>query len=227
MVFTHCSPRRRRRKLVGAALTLSLVFGGASVAGAQSDPSDVDTSATVGSGGGTAPNIECTWALNDVDHNWTGLPGVRQRRRHPDGPDAPGGVTDAHRASPSGSREAGRRLDRCDRREAERARRPDVRVRRAVGGRRSNSPTNTIVRWDVYHPDGSPEGAGRRHTLHDDDRPLRGSAGMFQAAVATGQVTSRRTEQHHFRVPEPAQEPLLRRVPDLEAPAVRLVPHRG
>ena len=191
MVFTHCSPRRRRRKLVGAALTVSLVFGGASVAGAQQDPSDVDTSATVGSGGGTAPNIQCAWALNDIDHNWTNFMQYGNDDDHPDGPNAPAGVTDGAPCVADGVL-ADQEDGWTDVIEVKPNAHdlPTLAYVELWAAVTSNSPSSTIVRWDVYHPDGTPKVQidGTRYTT--DPTRCAGPTGMLNAAVSTGQMTS-------------------------------------
>ncbi len=191
MVFTQRSPDRRRRRIVGAALTLTLVLSGATVAGADPDPPDVDTSATVGSGGGTAPTIQCAWALNDANHNWTDSMQYGNDDDAPDGPNAPAGNTDAAPCVASGvaAAQATNWTDVIEVKPNAHDQ-PTLAYVELWAAVSSNSPSSTIVRWDVFHPDDSPKVQvdGTRYTT--DPTRCTGPAGMFGAAVTTSQMTT-------------------------------------
>jgi hypothetical protein len=171
-----------------------VVVGTASGAAAAADPPEVDTTAEVGGAGGTTPVIECGWALNDVDHNWAADPTLQdygQDDDSPDGPDAPSGNTDAAPCVASGVA-AAQANDWTDVIGVKPNAHDDptqayVELWAAVS---SNSPANTIIRWDVYHPDESfkVQVDGTRYTT--DSTKCVGPTGMFTAAVATGQVTT-------------------------------------
>jgi len=186
---------RRRRRWSGAMLAFAALAASASAASAQTE---VDTQAEVGGGGTTTPVIECGWALNDVDHNWTADPTLQdygQDDDAPDGPNAPAGNTDAAPCVVSGDQ-----ATQADGWTDVIAVKPNahdeptfafVELWAAVS---SNSPQNTIVRWDVYHPDDSfkVQIDGTRYTT--DPTRCFGPTGMYGAAIATGQLTTAATE---------------------------------
>jgi hypothetical protein len=64
----------RRGRIVALAGGLTLLAGGFTVpAVAQTTSQNVTTGANVG-GSASAPVIECAWALNDYNHDWSGSP---------------------------------------------------------------------------------------------------------------------------------------------------------
>lgn len=193
MQFTQRAPTRTRHRVASGALVAAFILCGASIAAAGPDPGDVDTSATVGSSSGTPPTIQCAWALNDVDHNWASAPPMNYGNDDdaPDGPNPPAGNSDPAPCVASGSA-AAQAPGWSDMIEVK----PNahdlptfayVELWAAVS---SNSPSSTIVRWDVYHPDGSfkVQVDGTRYTT--DPSRCGGPSGMFSAAIATGQMTS-------------------------------------
>ena len=180
--------RRRLALLTGVALAAG---GMISVpAGATTTPSgDAGTAASVG-GGANTPVIECGWALNDADHNWNAT-GEKMQYGQDDDPVANPGA-------PCASDGAGGATM------ADNVKVPVIHVKPNAhddptqafvelwGAVTSSNPAGTIVYFDVYHPDGSlkVQVDATRYANSATPGLCAGPTGMFDAAKATGQLTT-------------------------------------
>jgi hypothetical protein len=177
-----------------AIAAAALVGGLASPAAAQ----DATSGATVGGGGGT-PIIECGWALNDTDHNWTSTPKMQYGQDDSAlNPGAPCVASGDVATMPDGSA-ANPMIHVLPN--------PDDNPSQAfveLWGAVTSSVASPIVYWDVFHPGAANDGSGSFKVQIDGTKfassstpdncygpQNSGAAGpMWSAAVATGQVTS-------------------------------------
>jgi hypothetical protein len=183
----------RKHRVLGALLALAVAIGTGSAALAQTEPPDLSagTTANAGGDGVTTPIIECTWALNDVNHDWTDFQQYGNDDDHPDGPDAPTGVTDNTPCAADGAR--AKQADGWTDLIAVLPNASDLPTQAYVelwAAVDSNNTAGTIVRWDVYHPDGSPKVQvdGTRYSTSTE--LCTGPTGMFAAAIANGIIST-------------------------------------
>lgn len=174
----------RRRRGGAIAIAVGLMAAGLVAAPTALAQSDVDTSANVG-GGSAAPIIECSWALNDSNHNWTDFMNYGLD-------DAPSNVAGFPCIA------AGDAATQAD------GAFPTIQVRpnasdlpteayvelwAAVD---SNNPAATIVYFDVDHPDGTQKTQVEATLYASSSQPANceGPAGMFDAAAGNGLITA-------------------------------------
>ena len=161
----------------------------AGAANGNGSPSDAGTAAAVG-GGANTPVIECGWALNDTDHNWSSTPEKMQYGQDDDAV--------ANPSFPCQSDGAGAAIM------ADNLTAPLIHVKPNAhdeptqayvelwGAVTSSNPAGTIVYFDVFHPDGSfkVQVDATRYASSTTPALCAGPSGMFTAAQATGQLTS-------------------------------------
>jgi hypothetical protein len=156
---------------------------------------DAGTTAVVG-GGANVPVVECAWALNDVDHNWSGP--VLMQYGQDDSTATPGSpcVVDGDGAKQLNNNPVPmiHVLPNAD----------DSPTQAWVelwGAVTSSNTANTIVYWDIYHPGPNGDGTGSFKVQVDGSRYADSSSPgkcnddtvtgpMFGAAKSTGQMTT-------------------------------------
>ena len=174
--------RRHRRHAIAAVVALAASSVVVATTATAQAADDADTYAEVGSSG-TPPVIECSWALNDVDHDWNTLmdyglddnPGLLAN--YPCVEDG-SAATQPDNAYPTIQVLPNAHDDPTE---------AYVELWAAVT---SNSP-NTNVYFDVYHPDGSfkVQIDGTRYANSSNPAECVGPPGMFDAAAANGLIT--------------------------------------
>lgn len=170
--------------LTGAALLGAVTMGGGAAA---QTADDADTSATVG-GNSNAPVIECAWALNDADGNWSGTPPMQY------GPDDDPSANPGFPCQPVGGAAAmpnpfGTPVIHV----LPNAHDEPTLAWVELWGAVTSSASGLEVYWDVYHPDGTHKVQidGTRYAAPGINSPAcNGPTGMFGAAQATGQLAS-------------------------------------
>ena len=174
--------KRRRGSVI--AIAVGLFAAGLATAPTALAQSEVDTSAEVG-GGTDAPTIECSWALNDTNHDWGDL-----MNYGPD--DAPGNlagfpcVADGDAATqPDGAFPTIQVRPNASDSPTE----AYVELWAAVS---SNNPAATVVYFDVDHPDGTQKTQVEATRYADSSLPGQcvGPTGMFDAAAGNGLLTA-------------------------------------
>jgi hypothetical protein len=182
-----CTTVSRHRWQKRAALVLGLGFAavGVTVSPAAAAPGDVDTSANVG-GASTAPVIECGWALNDADHDWTNL---MQYGADDDPLQGPNPSFPCVQSGDTAAQVQGARRMIQVRPNAHDD--PTEAYVELWGAVTSNAPSGTGVYFDVYHPDGTfkVQIDGSRYASSANPAACTGPAGMFQAATGNGEMT--------------------------------------
>lgn len=171
-----------------AAAGLTLLAAFVAVPSASADSSDLldaDTTANIPTGGGgSVPVIECGWALNDVDGNWdTGM----QYGQDDEPLLTPGYPCQADGSTAVQTEGAGPMIHVLPNAHDE-----PTEVFIELWGAVTSNTTGTVVYWDVYHPDESfkVQVDGRRYASSFNAEYCGGPGGMFDAAVATGQMTT-------------------------------------
>jgi hypothetical protein len=179
------TPQARSRRawaLIGGALLLGGGFASTPAFAGDS----ASTGATVGSSG-TAPKIECGWALTDANHSWLGATKMQY------GDDDSPGVGAGSPCTASG----------------EKATMPDVYSVKLIDikpnahdepsqayvelwGAVDVMNANTKVYFDVYHPDNSPKTQidASKYASQTNPTACNGPNNMFAAAQLTGQLTA-------------------------------------
>ncbi len=171
--------------LVGGVALLGLALVGPPALAADPPPSGA--AANVG-GNATAPRIECAWALNDSDKTWASAPKMQY------------GLDDTPSATPGSPCQAS----------GEEAAMPSTVTAPLIHvkpnahdepteqyvelwGAVDTATDNPVVYFDVYHPDGTKKtqiDATKYASEANQGSGCTGPAGMFAAAVSTGQLTS-------------------------------------
>jgi hypothetical protein len=190
MTQTEQSRHRTRRRL--ALLTgLALVAGGAAASPASANGNGgIDSGSTTDVGGNAqAPIIECSWALNDVDHNWKSTP--KMTYGLDDDPVADAGfpcVDDGAGAATMPSNYTSSSMIVVKPNADDDPSEAYVELWGAV----SSSNANPIVYFDVYHPDGTLKAQidATQYANSSNPSACDGPTGMFQAALDNKELTS-------------------------------------
>jgi hypothetical protein len=166
---------------------------------------NASTGASVGSSG-TAPKIECAWALNDVDHDWTSAPKMTYGQ---DDSSASAGLpcvaTTAN--DPSGVGQAkmtgnpyGTKVIDVKPNAHDEINGYASEAWVELWGGISTNQANPVVYFDVFHPDGTPKTqvdatkyADASMVTEGVNTRCDGPKGMFNAAQSTGQLTQQAT----------------------------------
>jgi hypothetical protein len=176
---------RRRGLLIASAMGLVASTLTVAAAGAAAPDESIGTGASLG-GGGTAPVIECAWALDDTDANWNSSPQMTYGALD-DNPSVGGGfpcVADGVAATQiDGAQNTIQVLPNADDNPTEKW----VELWAAV---RSTASATTVY-FDVYHPDGSFKVQIDGTKYADSSVPERclGPAGMFDKAQGDQLIT--------------------------------------
>ncbi len=179
------------KKGIGLAFVLALLAAALTVAPAAAD--DVPTDANV-SGSLDAPTIECTWVLPDQNGYW---PDGMQY-----GGDDSGASTDLPCTAPSPTSKAGPNDGANNLIQVEPNAHDEtifgpslqwIEIWSAIDEELENE---TIVAFDVYHPDGSLKAniPATRLEVSPDQKHCDTPGGMLGAAQGTGQLTSTATQ---------------------------------
>ncbi len=181
----------RRGRIVALAGGLTLLATGLTVpAMAQTTGQNATTGANVG-GGVLAPIIECAWALNDANHNWTtstAAPNLMQYGQDDSSASAGSPCVD------DGSGQAKMTSNPYTTKVIDvKPNAHDVPTEQWVelwGAITSNNSSPNVY-FDVYHPDGTLKVQIDASKYADSSMPTRcvGPDGMFAAAQSTGQLT--------------------------------------
>ncbi len=185
----------RRGRIVALAGGLTLLATGLTVpAMAQTTTNNATTGANVG-GNATAPIIECAWALNDVNHTWTGSPLMNYGQD--DSPSVGAGSPCVDDGAGQAKMTSNPYLTKVIDVKPNAHDKPTEQWVELWGAITSNN-SNPNVYFDVYHPNPSGPNNGLKVQVDaekyaDSSMPDRcigpDQGGMFSAAQATGQLT--------------------------------------
>jgi hypothetical protein len=182
----------RRGRIVALAGGLTLLATGLTVpAMAQTTSQNATTGANVG-GNATAPIIECAWALNDYNHDWTSSTAVPNLMQY--GQDDTPTVSAGSPCIDDGAGQAKMVANPYTTKVIDvKPNAHDVPTEQWVElwGAITSNNSNPNVYFDIYHPDTSLKVQVDATKYADSSMPARcaGPSGMFSAAQATGQLT--------------------------------------
>jgi hypothetical protein len=182
----------RRGRIVAMAGGLTLLATGLTVpAMAQTTSQNATTGANVG-GNATAPIIECAWALNDYNHDWTSSTATPNLMQY--GQDDTPTVSAGSPCIDDGAGQAKMVSNPYMTKVIDvKPNAHDVPTEQWVElwGAITSNNSNPNVYFDIYHPDTTLKVQVDATKYADSSTPARcaGPSGMFSAAQATGQLT--------------------------------------
>jgi hypothetical protein len=203
--MSHLPKQLRKGAMLTASLAIAVgAFAAPQVSAQSVAPPLVPVNGTVTNSGNNSPIIECAWALPDTNFNWADYMNGYRVGGVAGNDDAP---NTKPQTSPCINPEIGKdgsRPAQADQLDIAKAPR-HIQVTPNIDDKLNGSPMlrwielwaavdstapGTVVHWKVYHPDGSfkVQVDGSNYTPGSYQAPCDGPAGMFDMAVATGQI---------------------------------------